>query len=187
MSVKYLLPCPSCGEKIPVETAQAGQEINCKCGSNVPVPTMAGIRALQRSAPSPEERRPPSRWEARHGVLLVGAAITCAALVMTANVYNRRPRSIDVEELHPLQVWMEWQYLREGVRRPSFEPNVIQMMYGHYRRWMNVSLAIVAVGVVIMLSSACIPKRRLRRRIVRVPVKEPQAPNGKPPGDGPDA
>ena len=187
MSAKYLLPCASCGEKIPVEVAQAGQEIECKCGAGVSVPTMAGIRALQRAEPSPGPQSPPSRWEARHGVLLVGVVFTCAALCVTAWFYHvARPRMAEIEEMHPLGVWMEWQYLREGVRRPSFEPHPFQAALEHHRRWMVVGLGTVAVGMIIMLSSACIPKRRLRRRIVRVPVKEPQTPPGEPPRDGPD-
>ncbi len=182
MSVKYLLPCPSCGEKIAVEIAQAGQEIHCKCGAGVSIPTMAGIRTLQRVEPSPEERRPPFRWEARHGVLLLGAVVICAALGMTGYLYLTRPQMPKVEMMHPWEVWMEWQYLREGVRRPSFEPSINQIVYGNYYWWMGGSAGVLAVGLMIMLSSACLPKRRLKRRIVRVPVKEPPAPGGDGPG-----
>jgi len=188
VSAKYLLPCPSCGEKIRVEVGQAGQEIECQCGAGLDIPTMAGIRALQRVEPSPQDQRPSFRWEVRHGVLLVGVVLTCAALCTTAYLYHIRPETqiVKTEDMHPLELWVAWQQLREGVRRPSFERNPFQMLVEQYRPWMVTSLGGVAVGVIVILASACIPKRRPRRRIVRVPVEEPQTPHGGPSGDGPD-
>ena len=189
MSAKYLLPCSSCGEKIPVEVGQAGQQIECDCGASLDIPTMVGIRALQRVEPSPEDQRPISRWEARHGVLLVGAVITVAALCMAAYVHQIRPRMIDVEEMDPFQTWLAWQFLREGVRRPSFEVNplrIYQLSQEANRRWMAASLSLVALGLIIMSASLFVPKRRLKRRIVRIPVQESRVPHGEPPPDGPD-
>jgi hypothetical protein len=189
VSVKYLLPCSSCGEKIPVEVSQAGQQIECNCRAILEIPTMAGIRALQRAELSPEDQRPISRWEARHGVLLAGAVITVAALCMTTYVYKVRPQPVEVEDLSPFRTLQAWQFLREGVRRPAFEVNpyrIHQMRQEANRRWMVVSLSLVALGLIVMSASVLVPKRRLKRRIVRIPVQESQVPRGEPPLDGPD-
>ena len=48
---------------------------------------------------------------------------------------------------------------------------------------MAVSLSCVAFGLVVMAASALVPKRRLKRRIVRIPVPESQLPHGEPPPD----
>ena len=187
MSAKYLLPCSSCGVKIPVEVAQAGQPIECDCGASIDIPTMAGIRTLQRVEPSPQDRRPISRWETRHGVLLVGAVITVAALCMTTYVHRMQPRMVELEDMDPFQTWMAWQFLREGVRRPSFEVNPLrmyQMSLAVNRRWMAVGLSLAAFGLIVMSASLLVPKRRLKRRIVRIPVQESRVPHGEPPPDG---
>lgn len=181
MSAKYLLPCSSCGEKTPVEVGQAGQQIECDCGASLEIPTMAGIRALQRAQPSPEDQRPVSRWEARHGVLLVGAVITVAALCMTTFIHQARPRLIEMENMTPLQTWLAWEFLREGVRRPSFESNpyqIYQLSREANRRWIVAGLSLVALGLIVMSVSAILPKRRLKRRIVRISVQESRVPHG---------
>lgn len=186
MSLKYLLPCSSCQEKIPVEVRQAGQQIECVCGASLDVPTMTGIRALRRAELSPDSRRQISKWEARHGVLLVGAILTLIALCLTAFVHQARPRMVEIEDMGPFETWLAWQFLREGVRRPSFENNPAQMYMMSLKendRWMAVSLSCVAFGLVVMASSAFVPKRRLKRRIVRIPVPESQLPQGEPPPD----
>lgn len=79
----YLLPC-TCGKKLRVSSAQAGEELICECGARVQVPTMRGLRELQpaESVQPTGRRRRSSAWEDRHRVafLLVIAAIGCAAL-----------------------------------------------------------------------------------------------------------
>ena len=190
MSAKYLLPCSFCQEKIPVELRQAGQQIECDCGASLDIPTMTGIRALQRAEPSPDGQRPTTRWEARHGVLLVGAIVTVMALCLTTFFYRARPRMPEIEELAPFQTFQIWQFLRQGVRRPSFEINPLrmhQLNLESYHRWMTVSLSLVALGLIVTAASALVPKRRLKRRIVKIPVQESQVPHGKPPPDGPDS
>ena len=121
-------------------------------------------------------------------MLLVGAFITVVALGMTAYVHSIRPRMIEVEDMDPFETWMAWQFLRQGVRRPSFEINP-QRLYQEglevNRRWMAVSLSFAALGLIIMGASALVPKRRLKRRIVRIPVDESQLPHGEPPPGGP--
>ena len=189
MAAKYLLPCSSCGKKIPLEVGQAGQQIECDCGASLDVPTLSGIRELKRAEPPPAGR-PPSRWEVRHGVLLVGVVITVTALCVTTYIYYARPRMIEMEEMSPLQTWLFWQVLREGVRRPAFAITpfrAYQMSLEASRRWMFVGLSLVALGLIVMTASAFVPKRRLKRRIVRIPVQQLRPPDGEPPPEGSDS
>lgn len=190
MSAKFLLPCSSCEVKIPVEVSQAGQQIECDCGARLEVPTMSGILALQRAEPSPGDRPRTSRWEVRHGVLLVGVVMTVVALCTTTLVYMTRPRMVEMEKMGPFETWLSWQVLREGIRQPSFEVTPYrryQMVLEANRRWMVVNLSLVALGLIVMAASALVPKRRLKRRIVRIPVQESQATQGEPPPGGSDS
>jgi hypothetical protein len=44
--MRHLLPCP-CGQSIPIDTSQAGEQITCaKCGHSQDAPTYRGIKAL---------------------------------------------------------------------------------------------------------------------------------------------
>jgi hypothetical protein len=186
VSAKYLLPCSSCGEKMSVEVPQAGQQIKCDCGADLEVPTMAGIKALQRANPSPGDQRPISRWEARHGVLLVGVVIIIAGVCITVDFHRGRPQMMKMEELNPFQTWMVWEFLKQGVRRPSFENNPSQMYQEAlktHKMWMAGCLSIVVLGFLVSVASALVPKRRLKRRIVKIPVQESRPPPAEPPPD----
>lgn len=47
MARQYLLPCPECGQKILIETTQAGQLVNCSgCQNQIKVGTLRDIKAL---------------------------------------------------------------------------------------------------------------------------------------------
>lgn len=189
MSAEYILPCPSCGEKILVEARQSGQQIDCDCGTTLDIPTMTGMRALQRSEPSPGVRRPPSLWGARQRTFWVGTIITVIALSTTMLFYVNRPPITKTEDMTPFQTWLAWKFLSEGVRRPSFEingPRIYLMRLKAYRFWMVIGLSSVALGLTVMAASALVPKRRLKRRIVRIPIQESQPPHGEPPPNVPD-
>lgn len=86
--MKYLLPCPACNSRLPVETGQAGQTIRCSCGSSVEVPSIRGLRALE---PLADERPVAASWTRRKGLLFLGAAMSIGALVAAAAVLALRP------------------------------------------------------------------------------------------------
>ena len=46
MSIRYALPCDACGRRHPVETSQAGGQIDCECGATIRIPTMLKIKRL---------------------------------------------------------------------------------------------------------------------------------------------
>src|SRR5262249_19447517 len=91
-SMKYLLPCPACNSRLPVETGQAGQMIRCSCGNSVEVPS---IRALRTLEPLADERPTAASWTRRKGSLFLGAATSIGALVAAAVVLAIRSSASD--------------------------------------------------------------------------------------------
>src|SRR5262245_23704231 len=91
-SMKYLLPCPACNSRIPVETGQAGQTIRCTCGNSVEVPSIRGLRTLE---PLTDERPAAASWTRRKGLLFLGAALSIGALMAAAAVAALRPSAND--------------------------------------------------------------------------------------------
>ena len=89
--MKYLLACPSCGAKNPVETGQAGQSIRCSCGNMIEVPSIRAMRSLEAQG---EDAPVVPRWSARQGFVFLGLAITAAALVLGAGVLIARPAAV---------------------------------------------------------------------------------------------
>jgi hypothetical protein len=94
--MKYLLACPSCGTKNPVETGQAGQSIRCSCGNTIEVPSIRAMRSLEAQG---EEVPTAPRWSTRQGLIFLGLAITAAALVVGASVLIARPAVIEESDL----------------------------------------------------------------------------------------
>ena len=168
VTTKFLLPC-NCGEKTAVGIAQAGQGVICRCGAELTVPTMKVLRSLNRVETGPQKRRSTSMWDNPQRILLIGVVITAAAAAMTGYVYWTRPRLFPMEVFSPWDTWLIWQQLRDGVKRPSFEPNpYLDQLKVHRYRW-YASLTLVGVGLATMASSFFVPRRR-RRRVAREPA-----------------
>lgn len=75
----YLLPC-SCGQRLKVSTAQAGQPIRCACGNELTVPTLRGLRELEvDEGPTKARDRSQRTWDNRHraAFVLIVAALGC--------------------------------------------------------------------------------------------------------------
>jgi hypothetical protein len=164
-NIKYLLPC-SCGQEIPVELAQAGQEVRCACGIVLEVPTLQGLRALKR-APVEVAARPRSTWGLRQQLLLVGAMITVASLVVAGYFYRNRPQMIDLNTVSPMHAWVVWQELRLGVRFRSPEIGQYHAMVAAHSRWMGVVGVVAALGLLTMASSLLVPKKRSKRALMK--------------------
>jgi hypothetical protein len=112
VAVYYLVPC-RCGQKIPVEKAQAGEILRCACGKKVEIPTLMGLKSLQRTADAPAVRstqspasaksaradrsrrisQPASRsgWGAWERVAFLGALVTVVALIAVGFILRRWP------------------------------------------------------------------------------------------------
>jgi hypothetical protein len=77
MSAKYLLPC-RCGQRLEVDASQSGLTVSCSCGESLVVPTLRGLRKLERTGSEPEPRH--FAWGAREGTIVIGILITAAGL-----------------------------------------------------------------------------------------------------------
>lgn len=102
---KYLLPC-SCGQIIPVETSQAGEDVTCSCGLTVRIPTMLKIKKLplledeltdypnpshaddspERIAPSPASTKAEASSRVHKPLLNLGLVLLVAFSLFTAYV-----------------------------------------------------------------------------------------------------
>lgn len=150
MTIKYLLPC-SCGKKIPVETTQAGQDIQCSCGQQVSVPTMQGIRCLEQYLDSSDESKAgPSYGGAALGIALLGLLILGGGGALMYRTYNQRPVLVDVDYMSPWETWLMWQNLREGVRLPEYSESPYLEAERTYKQYMTIAAVIVGVGIVML-------------------------------------
>jgi hypothetical protein len=119
-------------------------------------------------------------------VILVGVVIIIVGVGITAYFHQVRPQMMKMEELNPFQTWMVWEFLKQGVRRPSFENNPSQMYQTAlktHQMWMTACFSIVVLGLVVSVAAAFVPKRRLKRRIVKIPVQESRPPPAETPTD----
>lgn len=88
---RYLLPC-SCGKSSSISAAQAGETITCSCGKRLEVPTLRGLRDLERVEPDAATLREAGRtWEDRHRVAFVLVVIAVAALGTAGYLAARLP------------------------------------------------------------------------------------------------
>lgn len=160
-NTKYLLPC-SCGREIPVDIAKAGQEVQCACGASLEVPTLQGLKALNRA---PLQTPPPGKaaWGLRQQLLLVGAVVTMIALLAAGYLFFNRPQMLDITAVSPLHAWHIWQDLRLGVRQSQAEYRIFDAMVANYWRWLGVVSVIGALGLLTMASSLLVPNKKKKR------------------------
>lgn len=87
--MKYLLACPQCGTKTPVDGGQAGQLVQCaSCGHELEVPSIRHLRELE---PVAEDEVAARTWSARQGLLFLGTALVAIAIVVAGAIIVLRP------------------------------------------------------------------------------------------------
>lgn len=123
---KYLLPCTSCGQDTAVETRQAGDTVDCRCGKRLDVPTLRQLTALKPAADAlPDEMldgaTPTRHWSGRQGLLLLASVILLVTFGFGLYVWSDRPQrptfditadleGIDeqIQQLSPVETWFLW-------------------------------------------------------------------------------
>ncbi len=169
MNTFYLLPCP-CGRKIPVQLPQAGEIVTCACGGSLEVPSLLGLKALERSDVPAESKTPKTAWGTGHRLIFSGAIIILFAIGMGAWLFwfppidpyaNFTPDQMRqaVETLTPAKTWLFWQMLEsKGLDRRKRGPEIefADNQAKHQFKWgllalvAGTGLAVVAAGIIIV-------------------------------------
>lgn len=190
----FLLPC-SCGQKLEVTAAQAGQRLTCACGREVDVPTLRGLQSLERTGDV--ERPAPRRWGARQGMLFLGTAIVAVAIVAAVGLEFFRPPEWTIVErlappnpqkllwkdwfepmsiydkLTPAEVWLTWDITAPvGVDRAVTSNGIIadrnqDPKTSNWRLERLLAWVAGGIGVALIVISLLIPSRSVRRPTAR--------------------
>ena len=97
---------------------------------------------------------------------LIGATFILIGLAFSGwNRFSNHPPTLPaVKDYSPDDAWILWCILRQG---PDFPATKGERQYEEvcsaYHRWMGASLAIAAIGLVVLGSSLCLPKQSGRR------------------------
>lgn len=169
---RYLLPC-RCGRRLPVTTAQAGDQLECECGERLEVPTLRHLTSLERL-----EETAPSRqktWGLRQSLVFLGAAIVVIAATALVALQITKPQPIrepilvtQVDKMTPQELWKTWLVLQQGVKRLAitpFEATILQqnrIQIEAWAIWQIVVLVIAAIGglLIVLGLSLRAPRRK---------------------------
>jgi len=147
---KYLLPCPKCDAELPIDVGQAGQTILCReCQADIEVPTMRGIRNLEKAETSSATKNAPT-WSRRQGILFVtGLPIMVASLTLATYLLFLRSQidTSQVDKMSSAQVWAEWQIARD---LPLQRSDVPQYEKNRREAQRLLILAIASAGVSVL-------------------------------------
>lgn len=164
MRLQYLLPC-SCGRKLPVDLAQAGNRIHCECGAELEVPTLLHLKRLERAVPADSAATVEgATWGARQRIALAGAVFSLAGIFFAAWCFTTRPRILDVAEYPPMAALRLWESLKMGIDLPpsGLEMAMFNKLEWHHR-WTVVGLIVAVLGALVMCASLLIGRRSLAK------------------------
>ena len=174
MAQQYLLPC-KCGKVIPVTVAQAGRTLDCSCGQELRVPTLAGIRQLDPAElEATNKTRPPAAWNALRGGLFVAGVIAATiglALggyasswlrvisVADAKEYTEHMESHileNVDKMTPLELYDNWKKVQAMSGPGVLEASPLAQVQKFYDYWLwmaIVGFTIAGLGILMAASS----------------------------------
>ena len=166
---KYMLGC-DCGKTTPVDTGQAGGQIQCSCGATLDVPTLRRLRELPAVAPAVQAEA--GGWSFRRGA--VAACVVLAGLLVIGSAWSRwseprpprfepleRDRLVDgqIDRLTPVNSWWVWVDVLRPLSESGFAPmnyrltlaQQEQIARGRFlQAVMLVLAAVCAVGAVVV-------------------------------------
>jgi hypothetical protein len=168
--MQYLLPCGACGKKHAVDPSQAGQQLACACGASLEVPSLRGLRGLERAEAASGER-PGRAWTPGRGVVfaagvllaVLGLLIAGYSLLARSGIDTSEPPPADlkswyegIEAMTPAQMLEVWQgEVRARGLGPYVPPRhlIAQEFARRCRIIMFVGLVLTAVGVAASAAS----------------------------------
>jgi len=181
MKTAYLLPC-QCGEKLQVDSSQAGLSVRCQCGADVAIPTLRGLDKLERSA---SQVAPPARdWGPRQATIFLGGFMAAIALPAVAGLRFTAPAfpqaqldaiiekagaTDDLDQLAPEQLYSLWNQLKRGTEyNATIEYMTLLGKYEEastvYRQRMRIAIGALVLGAAILGAGFVIPKSFAARR-----------------------
>lgn len=166
MPANYLLPC-SCGEKIAVDSSQAGLNVLCSCGTKLAVPTMRGLSALERieAAPKGSAAQRPSAWGPRQGLIFLGATILTFAALAAGFFWWATPSAPSlyagyqeynrefIDQKTPEELLEVWHECRTGIEQPAYEAGLdtYDMIVRDRMQWETLAGGVAVVGVALIV------------------------------------
>lgn len=166
MGTKYLLPCPKCGEELPVESSQAGMQMQCFCGAELEVPTLLALKSLEPL----EEKKPPvekAGWGPAQGLFFLGVVLLMSgfgfALALWLSIPAYLPEEIDeqfvlrrFQEQTLTESWDHWEQVESLTLRHVPTPELAQWrrLRDTRLRWTYVSATVGCVGLALLLAAA---------------------------------
>ncbi len=169
MSATYLLPC-TCGKQLPIERRQAGENVVCTCGATVQAPTLLRMSDLEVVPEEVDDRPAPSAWNWSHRLILAGAVLVFAAIVLGLLLQTARPIApadvIDPEHIRatansfsPVASWSTWEAMKVGLDRRTDERYLTAMLY--FRVW-GTGVILMAVAGLASLGAGVWRRRQHR-------------------------
>ena len=170
----YLLPC-TCGRRLTVTAAQAGDLLQCECGQRVEVPTLRHLAALEQVEDAPRRER---TWGARQGLVFLGTTliVLAGAALLLLQLHEPEPireplMQLNVDAMTFGELWAFWPRLEQGIQRTLFAREAIVFDQNRYDirqwqqwRWTALSVAgagalVIAIGLFIVPGRRTSPKR----------------------------
>jgi hypothetical protein len=177
MTQHYLLPC-SCGQKVPVASAQAGGQVMCGCGNRLSVPTLRGLREL-KVAPAEATAQSRPGWSPLHGgFFAAGLCIAAVGLVLVTYFLWRytqlvglstdrssdviRVEAAQIDKLSAVQLLGTWSdLLGEGLGEKRTPIWVAAKEKIHsYLMWVTAGGAALAVGLLLSVATLFVGRPR---------------------------
>jgi hypothetical protein len=180
MKTAYLLPC-QCGEKLQVDSSQAGLSVHCRCGADVSIPTLRGLDKLERSAG--QVATPARVWGPRQAVIFLGGFLTALALPAVAGLRVTAPAfpqaQIDalieqagttegLDQLPPEQLYSLWKQLKQG---SVYNAELVTLISQYdvaataHRQRVRYAVGALVLGASILGVGFLIPKSVAARRV----------------------
>ena len=157
----YLLPC-SCGRKIPVHLRQAGEIVKCECGTSIEVPTLSGVKKLERLEALVEPKIAQHHWTLGHALIFVGGVVVLFMVGIGIYLYISGPRdpyaSFTPEQMiqaaatrTPIQSLRLWQMLeRSGLEHHKRGAEIaFTDMQAQYRVYWWILFMVVGIGTAL--------------------------------------
>ena len=177
MPQQYLLPC-SCGQKIRIESSQAGGQVACGCGRTLAVPTLRGIRRLEVAADAVRTKERPT-WSRLHGAAFAGGMFAATLGVVLVALYVFRYAQIggltvdrseeviqnmtaQIDTITPVQALEIWSHdiLEEGLGQPQAPFWVTaKEKVAEYSWWIKFGAGMILLGTAASAGAVLVGRR----------------------------